>query len=493
MLFYLLFPSVERPHPARMNASARAALALLLTILVLPALEFDALVAGNLSATNATFSFRALDGAKAEVPVTAVLRWGTTPAYGSEHREQLAGGTKPDQPIAGFRIMYLDDLQPATTYHWRLAIAAADGTTAEEGGTFTTLPVDTTKKRGPDGTHVPPHTPPYTTPATHVAASWDAVNGLLKTCQGGEVIEVAQEDSSGEKTIVLTGGSAAWEMNVLIRPPLGKRAANRSRPVEINSPRLTVAGFNLNGATMYPVYGSAHPGNAAKIGAQRAFFWMCTIGRQGSLLANGCPDSGWYEVVALRRGVGGDRAQIKTYAKIAPQNFTVAGCWLEGKDRTNFKDHSDTLQTLGFGQPLAGLRLIDTVFFRSANCSGQLTDLADVLIQNCWFGPLVQRSKVCGSFYATLGAHAGWKIRDSDWNGKFRQTAAPGEVVNSCIPGLTPPTGQAAQVAPAPPAAAVENGGDAKDEDAAEEKDTAVPASLRPQPPQPDLTAIWPQ
>lgn len=485
MLFHLLFPSVERPHPARMNAFARTALALLLTVLTLHAVQFDALVAGNIGATNATLSFRALDDAKAEVPATAIVRWGTTPAFGNEHREQQAGGSKPDQPIAGFRIMYLDDLLPATTYHWQVAITAADGTTAEQGGTFTTLPVDTTKKRGPDGTHVPPHTPAYATPATHVAATWNEVDALLKTCQGGEVIEVAQEDSSGEKTIVLTGGSAAWEMNVLIRPPLGKRAANRSRPVEINSPRLTVAGFNLNAAVMYPVYGSAHPGNAAKIGAQRAFFWMCTIGRHGTLLANGCPDSGWYEVVALRRGVGGDRAQIKTYAKIAPQNFTVAGCWLEGKDRTNFKDHSDTLQTLGFGQPISGLRLIDTVFFRSANCSGQLTDLADVLIQNCWFGPLQPRSKVCGSFYATLGAHAGWKIRDSDWNGKFRQTAAPGEIVNSFIPGVAPAKTQEA----APLAAAVED----KDEDTAEEKDTAVPASLRPQPPLPDLTAIWPQ
>jgi len=421
----------------------------------------DDLTAGNLSATNATVSFQSA------VPVTAVLEWGKDEKYGSNTSEQYASDAQPDEAIAGLRALYLDGLEPATEYHWKITAKTADGTTETATGSFTTLPVNAEKKRGPDGSHVPPHTPAYETPATHVAATWEEVNNLLGQCRGGEVIEVAQSDSRGEKTIVLTGGNEAWEKNVLIRPPLGQRAANRTRGVEINSPNLTVAGFNLNHASMYSKYGN-HRGNASGIGARRAFFWMCVLERQGMLLANGCPDSGWYEVVAPRRGVGSDRSQIKAYGDVLPDNFTIAGCWLEGKDRTNGKDHSDTLQTLASDDnPIRGLKMIDTVFFRSANCAGQLTHLAGPRIENCWFGPVEVKSKVCGSFYATLGACLDAVIRDSDWNGSFRQNANPKEIRNSSFQKLAQP-GEVSE-------------------------NNQIGPELRPQPPVPDLDKIWPK
>lgn len=425
------------------------------------------LAAANIGATNVTVSFHSTNEAGEPIPTSAVLEWGRTDAYGSRTDEQFASGASPGEPISGLRTLYIDDLEPDTKYLWRVTVTTADGRAGQGGGEFTTLPVDPARNRGPDGTHLPPHTPAYGTPATFTAATWDEVNGLLLQCKGGEVIEVAEEDSSAERTIVLTGGHEDWTFNVLIRPPPGKRASNRTRTVEINSPNITVAGFNLNGAHMYPRYGRAHPGNVNGIGARRAFFWMCTITRNGMLLGNGSPDSGWYEVVALRRGVGGDRAQIKTYGGIAPDNFTLAGCWLEGKDRTNGKDHCDTLQTLGFGKTITGLRMTDTVFFRSANCSGQLTDLSGTLIQNCWFGPLQGRSKVCGSHYATLGACEGAIIRDSDWNGGFRQNADPEKITNSRFERLARP-------------GKISHG-------------NTVGGGLAPQPPPPDLATLWPR
>ena len=131
---------------------------------------------------------------------------------------------------------------------------------------------------------------------------------------------------------------------------------------------------------------------------------------------------------------------MKVFADIAPDNFTIAGCWLEGKDRTNGKDHCDTLQVLGTREkPVTGLKMVDTVFFRSANCCGQFTSLKGTLIQNCWFGPLQGRSQVCGSYYATLGACDEAVIRDSDWNGSFRQDANPKEITNSFFHKLEKP------------------------------------------------------
>jgi hypothetical protein len=427
----------------------------------------EGLVAGNLSATNATISFRSTTGEGVLIPTTAVLQWGKTEAYGNQTSLQYSSDSKPDNPVTGLRALYIDDLTPASTYHWKIRVQTEMGSSEEKTGNFTTLPVDTSKKRGPSGKHIPPHTPAYTTPATHIATDWTQINVLLTKCQGGEVIEVADDVTDDSKPVVLNRGNESWATNVLIRPPLGKRSTIRSLRIEINSPHITVAGFNLKSATMYPKYGN-HRGNANGIGARRAFFWMCTLDRDGTLLANGCPDSGWYEVVALRRGVGGDRAQIKVFADIAPNNFTIAGCWLEGKDRTNGKDHSDTLQTLGTRDiPITGLKMIDTVFFRSANCSGQLTFLKGTLIQNCWFGPLVGRSQVNGSYYATLGACDESTIRNSDWNGPFRQDANPKEITNSSFHKLAQP-GEISQ-------------------------GNKIGVALQPQPPLPDTNAIWPR
>jgi|GEM_PF-4282867 len=431
----------------------------------------DDLTAGNISASNATLSFRSIDAAGKPVPTKAVLEWGADKNFGNKTELQHSSESKPIEttgPVEGLRCVYIDGLPPQQTCHWKLTVTAADGTSQEESGTFTTLEVDTTRKRGPDGTHKPPHTADYATPAAHVAKDWSEVNALLEKCTGGEVIEVAAQDPGEDKSIDLTGGQESWEKNVLIRPPLGRRSTSRAGGIEINSPNITIAGFHITGtAGMYPRYGN-HRGNARGIGARRSFFWMCTLARQSSLMANGCPDSGWYEVAALQRGVGSDRAQIKTYADIAPDNFTIAGCWLEGRDRTNAKDHSDTLQTLASDtSPIMGLRIVDSVFFRSANCSGQMTHLKNLMIENSWFGPLNIKSKVCGSFYSVLTSCDGAVIRNSDWNGNFRQTVNPGEVTHSRFHSLKFP-------------------GDISHDNTVEDK-------LWPQPPFPDLKAVWPE
>lgn len=431
----------------------------------------DDLTAGNIGASNATFSFRSTDAAGNPVPTRAVLEWGTDKLSGNKTAQQHNSESKPvetDGPVEGLRCLYLDGLQPRQTIHWKLTVTATDGANEEATGSFTTLEVDPTRKRGPDGTHKPPHTPEYATPAAHVAQGWPEVNALLDKCSGGEVIEVASQGSGEAPPIVLTGGHENWEKNVLIRPPLGQRSAGLAGGIEINSPNITIAGFHITGtASMYPRYGN-HRGNARGIGARRSFFWMCTMGRQSTLIANGCPDSGWYEVAALYRGVGGDRAQIKTYADIAPDNFTIAGCWIEGRDRTNSTDHNDTLQTLASdASPIKGLRIVDSVFFRSANCSGQMTHLKNLMIENSWFGPLNVKSKVCGSFYSVLTSCDGAIIRNSDFNGSFRQTVNPEEVTQSRFLNLKLP-------------------GNTSRENTVEDK-------LWPQPPFPDLQAIWPE
>ena len=431
----------------------------------------DDLTVGNIGASNATLSFRSTDAAGKVIPTKAVLQWGTDKTFGSKTELQHSSDSKPietDGPVEGLRCVYIDGLPPQQTFHWKLTVTAADGTSQEDSGSFTTLEADPTRKRGPDGTHKPPHTPDYSTPAAHVARDWTEVNALLEKCTGGEVIEVAAPDAGEVQSITLTGGQENWEKNVLIRPPPGKRSAGRTGGIEINSPNITIAGFHITGtAAMYPRYGN-HRGNARGIGARRGFFWMCTLARQSSLMANGCPDSGWVEVAALHRGVGGDRAQIKTYADIAPDNFTIAGCWLEGRDRTNTTDHNDTLQTLASdASPIKGLRMVDSVFFRSANCSGQMTHLKDLLIENSWFGPLNVKSKVCGSFYSVLTSCDGAVIRNSDFNGSLRQTVNPAEVTQSRFLNLKFP-------------------GNISRENTVEDK-------LWPQPPFPDLRAVWPE
>ncbi|MFV0336621.1 MAG: hypothetical protein ACK5LK_00030 [Chthoniobacterales bacterium] len=454
---------------------AAAFFSLLFTPLAAQANLLEKLMAANISATNATVCFTSIDTEGNKVPTTAVLQWSEDSSFSNQTTEQFSDKTNPDDPISGLRAMYMEGLKPDTFYNWKIIAKTADGQTEESGGSFTTLPVSTTKKRGPDGTHIPPHTPAYETPATYTASSWEEVNNLLDGCSGGEVIEVDAEDSSDQESIVLRSGNSDWEKNVLIRPPLGKRASNRTRSVEINSPHITVAGFNLRAAHMFSKMGNgARGGNAVGEGARRSFFWMCTVSRNGSMMADGCPDSGWFEVVALHRGVGRDRSQIKTQAELIPENFTVAGCWLEGKDRTNKDDHCDTIQTFshGHGQKITGLKLIDSVFFRSANSAGQLNNLKGTLIENCWFGPLDQRSPVNGSYYATVGASNEAIIRGSDWNGTFRQDiepdAIPAEIRDSSFPKM-----------PKRPGPIFENNN--------------VSGELVPQPPLPDLDAIWPK
>lgn len=435
------------------------------------AVLLEDLAVGNISANNVTICFRSTDASGNPVPTKAVLEWGTDTSLGNKTEFQHSSDSKPAEtagPIEGLRCMYIDGLKPVTTYHWKLNVTAADGSSKEESGSFTTLEVDASRNRGPDGTHKPPHTPDYATPAAHVAGDWAEVNALLEKCSGGEVIEVANQGPGEAASIVLTGGHENWEKNVLIRPPLGKRSAGLAGGIEINSPHITVADFHLTGtASMYPRYGN-HRGNARGLGARRSFFWMCTLARQSALMANGCPDSGWYEVAALHRGVGSDRAQIKTYAEIAPDNFTIAGCWLEGRDRTNTTDHSDTLQTLASdAAPIQGLRIVDSVFFRSANCSGQMTHLKNLIIENSWFGPLQVKSKVCGSFYSVLTSCDGAVIRKSDFNGSFRQTVNPEEVTQSRFLNLKLPGNTS--------------------------RDNTVEDKLWPQPPFPDLKAAWPE
>lgn len=425
------------------------------------------LTVGNLSAYNATASFRSTAEAGVPVPSTALLQWGETLAYGQRTALQYSSDSKPDGAVSGLRAMYLNGLKPATNFYWKITATGPGGLTEEKTGQFTTLAINPSSQRGPSGKHVPPHTPEYGSAAKFVAEDWSRVNALLQQCSGGEVIEVAASGQTDTRTVVLTGGQESWPRNVLIRPAAGKRGEGAALSVEINSPHLTVAGFHLKNATMYPKYG-VHRGNSQGVGARRSFFWMCTLERGGMLLANGCPDSGWYELVAPQRGVGADRAQIKVFAGIAPDNFTIAGCWLEGKDRTNGLDHCDTLQVLGTrDKPVTGLRMIDTVFFRSANCCAQMTSLTGTLIQNCWFGPLRGRSAVNGSYYATLGACREAIIKDSDWNGSFRQDAVPREVSNSSFHKLEKP-GELSQ-------------------------NNVISGALKPQPPMPNLEAIWPR
>jgi hypothetical protein len=440
-------------------------------LLPMPAGLLDEFAVSNPSATNITVCFTSTDPEGTLIATKALFEWGLEKTLGNRTETQHSSENKPIETtdaIPGLRCLYVDDLQPNQTYYWKITVTATDGTTAEQSGEFKTLEVDTSRKRGPDGTHKPPHTPEYASPANHIAKDWSEVNALLEKCSGGEVIEMSAPDTSGEKQIVLTGGHEDWEKNVLIRPPLGQRSSNRSCGIEINSPNITVAGFNIQGnATMYPPYGN-HKGNARGKGARRAFFWMCTLARQSTLLANGCPDSGWYELVALHRGVGGDRAQIKRFGDILPHNFTIAGCWLEGRDRTNKEDHSDTLQTLASdADPITGLRLINSLFFRSANCSGQMTHLKGLLVENSWFGPLQIKSKVCGSFYSVLTSCEEAIFRHSDLNGSFRQTVDPAEVSHCRFHQLKFP-GKVSE-------------------------NNTVEGKLWPQPPPPDLDAIWPR
>lgn len=112
---------------------------------------------------------------------------------------------------------------------------------------------------GPTG-RLAPHTPAYGTAASHTVADLAALQTLLLggTVNSGEVIEVTSTTLSGAAytTHGLKGGDPTWAQNVLVRPPLGRRASIDRLDVQTQHVTFggldATIGFTTNEDTIVP-------------------------------------------------------------------------------------------------------------------------------------------------------------------------------------------------------------------------------------------------
>ncbi|MCB1150672.1 hypothetical protein KDK88_03955 [bacterium] len=250
---------------------------------------------------------------------------------------------------------------------------------------------------GPDGTHWPPGTPAYTTPATVTINSLAELNAALKSASAGDVIEVAPSTLSSQ--LEVTGGSASWKQNVLIRPPLGQRGSVKiAAELRIISPNVTFAGLSINSFV------------SLRAGGDHAFLARCELSANGGLIANDTHDSGFYELVATQPKTGGDRAQVKGSNGNTTTGFTLSGVWLKGAYRpVGSADHSDTLQLVGVsGGSVKSVTIEDSVLWPSSNAA--LQNAADgTIMKSSWFASCggfssdVPSGNECGGFHAMNG------------------------------------------------------------------------------------------
>lgn len=123
------------------------------------------------------------------------------------------------------------------------------------------------RRRGPDGTRVPPHTPAYT--ATATTSSITTAAGLqtaLNACTGGEVLEVTADLTTAFTltSVAALAALSATATNVLIRPPVGQR--HLCAGAIIDCPHVVFAGFT---------FVSGFTGGPVEVSGSHSYFWRC--------------------------------------------------------------------------------------------------------------------------------------------------------------------------------------------------------------------------
>lgn len=184
-------------------------------------------------------------------------------------------------------------------------------------------------KYGPTGC-LARSTPPYSTAASHTVTNLGALHTLLigGTVSSGEVVEITDTVLDGTpytSVSPFTGGSLSWAQNVLVRPPLGRRATLNTG-LMIQTLHVTFAGFDWSGTI------SVRKGTVAPV---RSGFWRCA-GTSNTCFMNiggSCVDCFLTECVQpyTNYGVdttGGDHDAIHVNTDVVgPTNSLVNGCY----------------------------------------------------------------------------------------------------------------------------------------------------------------------
>ena len=227
--------------------------------------------------------------------------------------------------------------------------------------------------RGPIG-RLCPDTPEYDTPATHYATAatlQSVLNEAAKT-KGRVVIEV-----SDTLPPTLTGGSIARTENILIRPALDKWLPDASSSVSASG--VTIAGWHMRSG--------GHNSASAENRSVRTWFWRCSVARQLQFTLNGVKGGGIVEMVALERGENEDRLRYNVRGSAQNENYTAIGMYLQGKERTDWISHGDTIQLTS----AIDCDVKDSILFHSHGqivlCSSDAGgQTRNVRFENNWFG-----------------------------------------------------------------------------------------------------------
>lgn len=159
---------------------------------------------------------------------------------------------------------------------------------------------------GPTG-RACPNTPAYNTPASHTVTNLHALETLLMggTVSSGEVIEITDAVLDGTFTInstpggvALRGGSTAWPVNALVRPPLGQRT--QINQLQIQTKHVTFAGLDATGSLVVQQQGSG------VIWPERSGFWRCAAATVGThfILGDGGIDTFLWECISANTWYG---------------------------------------------------------------------------------------------------------------------------------------------------------------------------------------------
>jgi hypothetical protein len=190
-------------------------------------------------------------------------------------------------------------------------------------------PAGSADRRGPIGRDCP-HTPTYTTAATHHADA-ASLQSVLDSITVSDASHPAVIETTGLPA-QLSGGSAGWDRNVLIRPPLGSFLPSTGG-IDTSAAAVTIAGFNFTGNIR-----TEEP-------AHRQWYMWSTVEPTATILPTGADQAGLCEVVFPERGREGDTVQIKGSEQDPPVGYHLIGVWLQGKDRAPDSDvHADAVQ-----------------------------------------------------------------------------------------------------------------------------------------------------
>lgn len=254
-------------------------------------------------------------------------------------------------------------------------------------------PAGSADRRGPIGRDCP-HTPPYATAATHHA---DAAS--LQSVLDGITVSDASHPAVIETTGLpaqLRGGSARWDRNVLIRPPLDSFLPSTGG-IDTSAAAVTIAGFNFTGNIR-----TEEP-------AHRQWYMWSTVEPAATILPTGADEAGLCEVVFPERGREGDTVQIKGSDQDPPVGYHLIGVWLQGKDRAPGSDvHADAVQQT----TCVDCVIEDSVLFGSifaliaSNDQGEQSGLT---VENTWMDD--------GSSMSAMIKSPGLRLVDNDFVG----------------------------------------------------------------------------